>query len=164
MTTTFRQITPRLGAWLLLLAYLCALPAALPLLISALARAEGSHGVEVCLFGSEARVTLTHDGARHSAAHRHSALACLLVAFAQPRRNAELDHIVKFVAPSNLLEERRAAAPDRDPAAGCAATSAIIGHIILPRPCDLVAWRNHFLLENAPPAFFPGLKSTLLLI
>jgi hypothetical protein len=169
MNEMLRPMKPRFAAWVLLLAYICALPAALPLAFAAVACMDRSHGVELCAGGTEVRVILTHGvghGALpHEAIHRHCAVARLLASFAQAPIGGDPDHIVRFAAASSILEEERGALLERSFAASdCAPVFVMIKEMTLPRFVDSTFLWEQFPTEHAPPAFLAGLKSTLLLI
>jgi hypothetical protein len=112
---------------MLLVAYVCALPAWLPLAFAAVARVEGSHGVALCASGAEMHVVLTHpsrcQGMRHEVIHRHGLAARMLASLAAPGDGP--DHVVIFTSPERTLSEESAAAPEALSTAGAPGTPAL---------------------------------------
>ena len=159
----------RVGAWVLTLVYLCTLPAVLPLAFALAARIEGSHGVALGLCGDESRVVLTHEASGkklpHDAIHQHCLFAKVLASLAKPADGDGPDHVVKFASLSSAFDERRIV-PLETPvmASDCAPDLTVVGKIKLPRTHEVVSRSRRFPAEHAPPDFFLGLKSTVLLI
>jgi hypothetical protein len=169
MIRHLREQRSRIAAGVMLAVYLCTLPALLPMAFAALARLEGSHGVEVTIGGDESLVSLTHGamGVRlpHEAIHHHCLFARVLASFSEPRNGGDPDHIVRFASGSRILDEPRIVPPPLPlDASACAPEFSLFVEIVLPDPMHDSAGDHIFSDEHAPPDSFLGLKSTRLLI
>ncbi len=156
----------RLAGWLLVLAYACTLPSLLPAAFAVLALVEGSHGIELRIGGEEVAVVLTHPGGAgkpHDAIHHHCLFAKMLTAFAEPPRNDNPDHLLKFTGGSVRSLEKRTVVPDA-PLSSDAAMPVyfIVAEVAIPRPNFACAWPEG--APPRPPAELVELASTLLLI
>lgn len=158
----------RLAGLILLVAYFGAMPGLMPATFAMLARWEGSHGVDVCIAGEDARVILTHCAAPgvkcHDAIHRHGFAARLLTSIAQPANGGGPDHIVRFVSGPNTGAEKQLVAPEPPVTASAVMPEfVVVSEIALPREIESgSAWGD--APAEIPPAFLVGLKVTLLLI
>jgi hypothetical protein len=92
------------AGWLLVLAWCAAMPGFAPAIFGALARLEGSHGVELCGAGEAVSVVLTHGaqnaGRPHELVHHHCFLARILASLAVPGAD-QPDHVVHFATAAN---------------------------------------------------------------
>lgn len=156
----------RLAGWLLVLAYACTLPSLLPAAFAALARVEGSHGIELRVGGEETELVLTHPGfagKAHDAIHHHGLLAKMLTAFAEPPRSDNPDHHLKFTGGTVRCLEKRAVVPDVEMTAEAVEPKYfVIAEIAQPRPALTRRWPES--APPRPPAELVELASTLLLI
>lgn len=160
-------LNARLAGWLMVLAYVCTMPALMPAAFATLARLEGSHRVEVRMVGDETRVALAHDapaGMRsHEAIHHHCLFARILTLFAEPDRGGGPDHLVRFTGSMNRLASKQVVVPEASSAADAVAPKFVrVTEIALPSRSFAHSWPGG--AEPKPPATLHGLKSTVLLL
>jgi hypothetical protein len=106
----------RRSGWLLVLAWLVAMPGVLPLLFAAAAWIDGEHGVLLRGGGEEVAVVLTHGaqnlGKLHEQIHHHRLLGRVLTCCATSPAG-QPDHVMQFRGTNAAGEDRQiAATPD----------------------------------------------------
>ena len=92
------------ASWLCLALWLVSTPALMPLAVGAIGGLDGQHQVLIHEGRDTTRVVLHHAGGPLSAAHRHSVLSSVLVAFSQSERDSQ-DHLLIFPRSEAVVSE-----------------------------------------------------------
>jgi hypothetical protein len=153
------------AALFIALLYFFALPGVMPGIFSALARIEGSHGVEVSTVNGETSVVLTHHAAGqrvHDCIHHHSLLARALTALSTPR-DSDPDHVVHFSSGGTFVAEKSSELRTAAAAVAHTQLAAYSAAAFFAQPATSVSIREK-TRPPRPPAQLALLRSTLLLI
>lgn len=155
------------AGWLLVFAWLAAMPGLLPEVFAALASFEGSHDVSIRVGAHSTAVLLGHQGSTagvsHESIHHHGKLASMLCTIAGDHSN-DPDHEAMFEGGAEA-DELRQTLVNIDSAVGPAIPPLHIICVLTDAEVFAVpfVYRGE-LLAHAPPSQFRGLGSTLLLI
>ena len=167
MIRAHRQPHTVAAGWLLVFAWLGAMPGFLPTLFAAVAWLEGSHRVEVRGDREGVSVVLAHGGSTHglphACIHEHGWFAKVL-AVCTSEENGEPDHVAMFHSAGAGLREDSAPKLNDEVASEPFPPAALVV-TRLPQPPVLAVRRwVRGAPPDGPPAHFPGKNSTLLLI